>query len=382
VVKTKKVIDERIDLDWTIGDFGNESEDRIFVNNQDVRIIKKEWRMQPILEVKDLVTRFYSVDGVVHALNGISFQLFERETLAVVGESGSGKSVTMMSIVGLIPQPPGKVEGGEALFTGNGRSQDLLKMNDDEIRRMRGGKIGFIFQDPISSLNPTMTIGGQIAESMIEHLDLNNAEARTRTIKLLQQVGIPDAERRYNSYPHEFSGGMRQRVMIAIAMACEPQIVIADEPTTALDVTVQAQIVDLVKRLQNSMGVAVIWITHDLGVVAGIADRVVVMYGGTIVENAPVDALYNNPQHPYTIGLLNAIPRVDESGDVEEEELASIEGQPPGLLQPLVCCPFASRCNYVFDRCWQEIPGLRSIDTGHDVACFYDVTQDRPYEDL
>lgn len=368
-------------MEWTIDEFGTEPEDRTFANNQGVRIIKSGGRMQPILEVKDLVTRFYSVDGVVHALNGISFNLYERETLAVVGESGSGKSVTMMSIVGLIPQPPGKVEGGEALFTENSRSQDLLKMKDDEVRRIRGGKIGFIFQDPISSLNPTMSIGSQIAESMIEHLDLRNAEARARTIKLLQQVGIPDAERRYNSYPHEFSGGMRQRVMIAIAIACEPQIVIADEPTTALDVTVQAQIVDLVKRLQAALGVAVIWITHDLGVVAGIADRVLVMYGGIIVENAPVDALYDDPRHPYTIGLLKAIPRVDESGDVEEEELASIEGQPPDLLAPLVCCPFAPRCNYVLDRCQQELPVLRPVVAGHDVACFYDVAQDRPRED-
>lgn len=337
--------------------------------------------MQPILEVKDLVTRFYSVDGVVHALNGVSFRLFEGETLAVVGESGSGKSVTMMSIVGLIPQPPGKVEGGEALFMENGLSKDLLKLSDVERRRMRGGKIGFIFQDPISSLNPTMPIGRQIAESMTEHLDLSNAEARARTIKLLQQVGIPEAERRYNSYPHEFSGGMRQRVMIAIAMACEPRIVIADEPTTALDVTVQAQIIDLVKRLQASMGVAVIWITHDLGVVAGMADRVLVMYGGTIVENGPVDALYETPRHPYTIGLLNAIPRVDESGEVEEE-LSSIEGQPPDLLRPLIYCPFAARCNYVFDRCWQEVPTLRPVVAGHEIACFYDVAQDQPYEGL
>jgi oligopeptide/dipeptide ABC transporter ATP-binding protein len=256
----------------------------------------------------------------------------------------------------------------------------LLKMTDNQVRKVRGSKMGFIFQDPISSLNPTMTIGRQIAESMIEHLGLNRTEARVRTIKLLRQVGIPDAERRYNSYPHSFSGGMRQRVMIAIAVACEPIVVIADEPTTALDVTVQAQIVDLVKRLQESMGVAVIWITHDLGVVAGIADRVLVMYGGTIVENARVDELYDNPQHPYTIGLLKAIPRVDESGEAESEELASIEGTPPDLLSPLASCPFAPRCPYAFDSCRQKVPPLISVGEKHTAACFYDVTNNRPRE--
>ncbi len=336
--------------------------------------------MQPILQVKNLVTRFYSVDGVVHALNGVNFELYEGETLAVVGESGSGKSVTMMSIIGLIPQPPGKVEGGEAIFSDDGVTRDLLKMSENEVRKVRGSKMGFIFQDPISSLNPTMTIGRQIAESMIEHLGISRSEARVRTIKLLRQVGIPDAERRYDSYPHAFSGGMRQRVMIAIAVACIPSLVIADEPTTALDVTVQAQIVDLVKRLQESMGVAVIWITHDLGVVAGIADRVLVMYGGTIVENAQVDELYDNPQHPYTIGLLKAIPRVDESGEAETEELASIEGTPPDLLQPLVCCPFAPRCPFAFDTCWQEVPPLISVGEKHEAACFYDVTEEQPRE--
>jgi oligopeptide/dipeptide ABC transporter ATP-binding protein len=369
---------DQVDLEWRIGDFGNEPVDHELVNSPDVKFDRKEWRMQPILQVKDLVTRFYSVDGVVHAVNGVHFNLYEGETLAVVGESGSGKSVTMMSIIGLIPQPPGKVEGGEAFLFENGKTTDLLKLSDQQLRLVRGGKIGFIFQDPISSLNPTMTIGRQIAESMTEHLGISRSEARLRTIKLLRQVGIPDAERRYDSYPHAFSGGMRQRVMIAIAVACEPSVVIADEPTTALDVTVQAQIVDLVKRLQETMGVAVIWITHDLGVVAGIADRVLVMYGGTIVENAQVDELYENPQHPYTIGLLRAIPRVDELGEAESEELAIIEGAPPDLLKPLVCCPFAPRCEYTFDRCWQETPPLISVGDGHEAACFYDVTHDQP----
>ncbi len=329
--------------------------------------------MKPILQVKDLVTRFYSVDGVVHAINGVNFDLYEGETLAVVGESGSGKSVTMMSLVGLIPMPPGKVEGGQAILSIDNREMDLLKFSEDRLRHVRGAQIGFIFQDPISSLNPTMTIGKQIAESMTEHLGLGAADARAQTIDLLRNVGIPDAERRFNAYPHHFSGGMRQRVMIAIAMACRPKIVIADEPTTALDVTVQAQIVELVKRLQEQIGVAVIWITHDLGVVAGIADRVLVMYGGTVVENAPVDDLYEDPRHPYTIGLLKAIPRLDATGEAETEELESIEGVPPDLFQELACCPFAPRCTYVQERCWAELPLLANVGPKHQAACFVDV---------
>jgi len=338
--------------------------------------------MKPILQVRDLITRFYSVDGVVHAINGVTFDLYASETLAVVGESGSGKSVTMMSLVGLIPMPPGKVEGGQALLEKGDGHLDLLSLSDDQLRHVRGGQIGFIFQDPISSLNPTMTIGQQIAESMTEHLGLSQAEARSSTIKLLRNVGIPDAEKRYNAYPHHFSGGMRQRVMIAIAVACEPKIVIADEPTTALDVTVQAQIVDLVKRLQDQMGMAVAWITHDLGVVAGIADRVLVMYGGTVVESARVDDLYEDPHHPYTIGLLKAIPRLDESGNDETEKLTSIEGTPPDLYQELTLCPFAPRCDYVFDRCWQQLPPLIQVDDQHSAACFYDVKRGEPRDDI
>jgi oligopeptide transport system ATP-binding protein len=342
----------------------------------------KEQSMQPILQVKDLVTRFYILDGVVHALNGVSFELYEGETLAVVGESGSGKSVTVMSLVGLIAKPPGRVEEGQAIFSDGETSYDLLQMSESELRHVRGSKIGFIFQDPISSLNPTMTIGQQIAEPMIEHLGLDRAEARAGVIELLRQVGISDPESRYHSYPHEFSGGMRQRVMIAIARACAPQIVIADEPTTALDVTVQAQIVELVKRLQTQMGVAIIWITHDLGVVAGLADRVMVMYGGTVVESALVDDLYEKPQHPYTIGLLRAIPRVAEIEGTDSPELESIEGTPPDLLQELTHCPFAPRCNHVFERCWQEIPPLALVGQRHKVACFYDVNEGRPRDTL
>jgi oligopeptide/dipeptide ABC transporter ATP-binding protein len=285
----------------------------------------------------------------------------------------------MMSLVNLIPKPPGKIEGGEAILAAwADKKEDLLKLSEEKIRHIRGGQIGFIFQDPISSLNPTMTIGRQIAESLTEHLGLSTTDARRRTVDLLRNVGIPDAERRFNAYPHHFSGGMRQRVMIAIAVACSPKIVIADEPTTALDVTVQAQIVDLVKRLQAQMGMAVIWITHDLGVVAGIADRVIVMYGGTVVENALVDDLYENPQHPYTIGLLKAIPRLETTGEGKTEELEAIEGTPPDLYQELTLCPFAPRCPYAFDQCWAEVPPLINVGQQHQAACFYDVDRGGP----
>jgi oligopeptide transport system ATP-binding protein len=333
-----------------------------------------------VLEVKDLVTRFYSVDGVVHAVNGVSFTLDEGETLGVVGESGSGKSVTMMSLVGLIPQPPGKVEGGQAWLHTGTNSVDLLTLSENKVRKVRGSQIGFIFQDPISSLNPVMTIGRQISEAVQEHLHLSEKAAKERTIQLLQFVGIPDAPERYNSYPHQFSGGMRQRVVIAIAVACDPKIVIADEPTTALDVTVQAQIIELVKRLQAQMGMAVIWISHDLGVVAGLADRVIVMYGGTVVESTAVFDLYENPQHPYTIGLLQAVPSFTEGGETPHE-LASIKGAPPDLLHRLRHCPFAERCQYAFERCWEEVPPLMEVRPDHWAACFYDVAAGRPRND-
>lgn len=326
--------------------------------------------MLPILTVQNLVTKFHTVDGTVHALNEVSFTLNKGETLGVVGESGSGKSVTMMSIVGLIPSPPGSIEGGTAIFFDeDGFELDLLNLSGSQLQDVRGGKVGFIFQDPLSSLNPTMTIGRQIAESMMLHRDIDQAQAKRETIALLEAVGIADAKRRYDSYPHAFSGGMRQRVMIAIAMAGNPQIVIADEPTTALDVTVQAQIIQVMKNLQAKMGMALIWISHDLGVVAGLADRVLVMYGGTIVEDAPVDELYENPRHPYTIGLLGAIP----SSEGGNKRLVSIEGQPPGLRQPLAHCPFASRCIHVTERCWQERPTLREVAPNHQAACFYDI---------
>jgi oligopeptide transport system ATP-binding protein len=325
--------------------------------------------MASLLQVKGLETQFFTQDGVVKAVNGISYELNEGETLGIVGESGSGKSVGVMSIMRLIPSPPGKIVGGEVLFEG----RDLLKLSDEEVRNIRGNKIAMIFQDPMTSLNPVIPIGKQISEAIQLHLGMDKTQAMERTVELLEMVGIPSARDRVGNYPHQFSGGMRQRVMIAIAMACRPKIVIADEPTTALDVTVQAQIVELVKRLQEQIGVAVIWITHDLGVVAGIADRVLVMYGGTVVENAPVDDLYEDPRHPYTIGLLKAIPRLDATGEAETEELESIEGVPPDLFQELACCPFAPRGTYVQERCWAELPLLANVGPKHQAACFVDV---------
>jgi oligopeptide transport system ATP-binding protein len=335
--------------------------------------------MSLILDVRNLTTRFYTLDGIVHAVNGVSFTLDEGETLAIVGESGCGKSVTMMSILKMIPQPPGRIASGQAVFFDGISTRDLLALSESEIRRVRGCEIGFIFQDPLTSLNPVMTIGQQIAESLIEHVRMSEGEARQRTIELLEYVGIPGAERRYGNYPHQFSGGMRQRVMIAIAIACSPKILIADEPTTALDVTVQAQIVDLVSQLRSEMGMAVIWITHDLGVVAGLADRVMVMYGGQVAERARVDDLYEQPQHPYTIGLLGALPRLDEK---DERRLASIEGSPPDLMEAPKHCQFAWRCPHAFERCWAETPPLVPVGVRHKVACFYCVEEGRPRDDV
>ncbi len=335
--------------------------------------------MSMILQVKDLVTRFYTFDGVVHALNGVSFDLEEGETLAIVGESGSGKSVTMMSLLHLLPSPPAKIEGGEAIFYDNGNQTDLLKLSKNGIRRIRGGKIGFIFQDALSALNPVMTVGQQISESLTGHLGMSQNQARQRTIELLEHVGIPGAKERHSNYPHQFSGGMRQRVMIAVAIACNPKIVIADEPTTALDVTVQAQIIELTQRLQDELGIAVIWITHDLGVVAGMAERVLVMYAGCPVETAPVDDLYEQPQHPYTIGLLGALPRMDE---LTSERLVSIGGAPPDLLEAPRHCQFAWRCQFAFERCWQEIPRPVEVGPQHYATCFYDVDNERPRDSV
>jgi len=327
--------------------------------------------MPPLLDVRNLEVRFFTRDGVVDAVNGVAFRLPEGEALGIVGESGSGKSVTMLSILRLIPQPPGRITKGEVLFQG----VDLLKLDEADIRRIRGSKIAMVFQDPMTSLNPVLTIGRQITEVLETHLNMSPHEARQRAIELLQMVGIPNAAERLNDYPHQFSGGMRQRVMIAMALACHPQILIADEPTTALDVTIQAQIIDLVKRLRDELGMAIIWITHDLGVVAGLAHRVAVMYAGYIVEEAPVLELYHNPRHPYTLGLLGSLPRLDRR---ERRRLVSIDGMPPDLLELPSGCPFAPRCPYAFDRCWEENPRLEEIAPNHRMACWVDVQTGRP----
>jgi len=323
-----------------------------------------------LLDVQGLETQFKTPDGIVHALNGVSFGLKEGETLGMVGESGCGKSVTMLSILRLIPTPPGKITAGKAIFF----NQDLLKLSNEEIRHVRGSQISMIFQDPMTSLNPVLTIGLQLEEPLMLHLGMTRKQARDRAAELLGMVGIPNAADRLNDYPHQFSGGMRQRVMIAMALSCSPQILIADEPTTALDVTIQAQIVELVKRLRDELGMAIIWITHDLGVVAGIAQRVVVMYGGYIIEEANVNALYGNPQHPYTMGLLGSLPRVDET---EHQRLFSIDGLPPVLYERPNHCPFAPRCKWVVEHCWNENPPFEETDAGHHLACWVDIKTGR-----
>ncbi len=325
---------------------------------------------QPVLEVSGLKTHFHTQDGTVHAVNGVSFEVHPGELLGVVGERGSGKSVTMMSLLKLIPMPPGEIVQGTAEFNG----RDLLQLEPDELRKVRGGQIGFIFQDPMTSLNPVLTIGRQITEPLRLHTELDKKEAKARAAELLDMVGMPDAVARLKAYPHELSGGMRQRVMIAIALACSPDVLIADEPTTALDVTIQAQIVAIVKDLQERLGTAVVWITHDLGVIAGLADRVAVMYGGRIVEEAPVRELYASPAHPYTVGLLASLPRLDLKG----QELVSIPGQPPSLYAEPVGCSFAPRCTHAFDRCLSEVPELIEVGGGHRTACFWDIENERP----
>jgi oligopeptide transport system ATP-binding protein len=319
--------------------------------------------MADILKVEGLETQFRTQDGIVHAVNGVSFQLKEGETLGIVGESGCGKSVTMMSMMRLIPSPPGRVVAGRALYQG----KDLLKLSDDEIRGIRGSQISVIFQDPMTSLNPVLTIGRQVVEPLEVHMGMSQKQAYERAAEMLTMVGIPNAKDRLNDYPHQFSGGMRQRAMIAMALVCTPQVLIADEPTTALDVTIQAQIVELVKRLRDELGMSMIWITHDLGIIAGLAHRVGVMYAGYIIEEAPVKELYQNPQHPYTIGLLSSLPRLD---DDSHRRLASIEGLPPVLFEKPNYCPFAPRCRFVRERCWQENPPLIQVGPEHYAACW------------
>ncbi|MCB9148478.1 MAG: ABC transporter ATP-binding protein [Caldilineaceae bacterium] len=323
--------------------------------------------MPKLLEVKNLKTQFFTQDGVVHAVNGISYIVNEGETVAIVGESGSGKSVGVMSLIRLIPQPPGKIVDGEVWFDG----QDLLKLSEDELRRVRGNRIAMIFQDPMTSLNPVLTIGRQITEALELHLNMSREQSRKRAVELLELVGIPGAASRLDDYPHQFSGGMRQRVMIAMGLSCNPQLLIADEPTTALDVTIQAQIVDLVNRLKDELGMAIIWITHDLGVVAGMAQRVIVMYSGFIVEEAHVDEIYAQPRHPYTLGLLRSIPRLDLG---RQKRLVPIEGLPPDLLEAPSHCPFAPRCSFAVDKCWEANPPLEPVGPNHKAACWVDIS--------
>ncbi len=320
-----------------------------------------------VLEVSKLITQFHTTDGTVHAVNGVSFSLDSGETLGIVGESGCGKSVTVLSMLRLIPEPPGKITGGQAVFLGN----DLLAMTPDEIRQVRGAQIGMVFQDPMTSFNPVLTIGRQLTEPLEIHLGMTGNQARDRAAELLEMVGIPQGRERLKDYPHQFSGGMRQRVMIAMALSCTPQILIADEPTTALDVTIQAQIIELVKRLRDEIGMAVIWITHDLGIIAGLARRVMVMYGGYIIEHAPVKELYANPQHPYTLGLLGSLPRLDKV----KERLVSIDGLPPVLYEQPKSCPFAPRCSYAIEKCWQENPPLMEVAPKHETACWVAVSE-------
>jgi oligopeptide transport system ATP-binding protein len=319
-----------------------------------------------LLEVNNLKTYFFTRGGVVKAVNDVSFAMKPGETLGVVGESGCGKSVTALSVMRLVANPPGKIVDGEILFNG----ENILEKGLDELTNLRGSKISMIFQDPMTSLNPVFTVGYQIAETVKRHRkDVNNDQAWKRAVEMLDLVRIPDARRRAKNYPHEFSGGMRQRVMIAIALACNPQLLIADEPTTALDVTIQAQILELMKGLSNEFGTAVMLITHDLGVVAGTCEHVNVMYAGHIVESAPVKQIFETPAHPYTVGLLNSIPRLNES---RGSRLTPIQGQPPDLANPPAGCPYAPRCPKVQERCRRERPELQPVGRGEQVAaCFY-----------
>ncbi len=325
----------------------------------------------PLLDVKDLRTQFFTQDGVVNAVNGVSWDLKPGETLGVVGESGCGKTVSALSIMRLIPNPPGKIVGGQIIFEG----EDLLKLDDEDMRKVRGRKIAMVFQDPMTSLNPVLTISRQLTEALELHLKMSHRAAKDRAIELLDKVGIPAAAKRIDDYPHQFSGGMRQRVMIAMGLSCNPQLLIADEPTTALDVTIQAQILDLIRNLCSEFGTAVMLVTHNLGVVAGLCQKIIVMYAGKIVESAPTPELFANPRHPYTLGLLKSIPRLDE---VRKERLIPIEGLPPDLVDLPKGCAFAPRCVYAVDRSLEEVPQLRQVGPEHYVACWVDVNGGKP----
>ncbi|MBN1662461.1 MAG: ABC transporter ATP-binding protein [Deltaproteobacteria bacterium] len=322
--------------------------------------------MPPLLEVKDLRTYFHSFDGTVKAVDGVSYDINEGETLGLVGESGCGKSVSAMSILRLIPNPPGRIESGEIIFEG----RDLLKLSDEEMRKVRGDRIAMIFQEPMTSLNPVLTVGRQVAEPMELHRNMTSKDALIKAKDLLEKAQIAAAETRLSHYPHQFSGGMRQRAMIAMGLGCNPKLIIADEPTTALDVTVQAQILELLKNLTRDFGMALIIITHNLGVVARYADRVNVMYAGKIVEKGTAHDIYENPQHPYTIGLMASVPQLDQ--DVKHK-LVPIKGQPPNLANVPKGCAFRPRCDYAVDKCQTETPQLVSLGGQHERACWVDV---------
>lgn len=325
----------------------------------------------PVLELKNLETHFQTRNGTVRAVDGVSYSVGKGETLGVVGESGCGKSVTSLSILRLIPDPPGKIVGGSVTFAG----EDLTQVSEERIRAIRGNEISMIFQEPMTSLNPMMTVGKQISEPLVRHLNLSKKEAEQKALEMLELVHIPDAKKWLNGYPHEMSGGMRQRVMIAIALACDPKVLIADEPTTALDVTIQAQILRLIRELQKKMGTAVIMVTHDLGVVAEVADRVVVMYAGRKVEEASVKDLFAHPRHPYTVGLMTAIPRLDKitNGDGLSKRLTEIPGTVPPLYDLPVGCAFADRCTYATDQCRAEKPVFEEKSPGHFAACWQEL---------
>ena len=319
--------------------------------------------MPKLLEVRDLATYFFTREGVVKAVDGISYDLNEGEILGLVGESGCGKSVSALSLMRLVADPPGKIVSGEVTFDG----EDLLKLDDAAMRRIRGNRIAMVFQEPMTSLNPVLTIGRQITETLELHQGMSKAQALVRATELIRMVGIPDAEKRMEDYPHLFSGGMSQRVMIAIAISCNPKLIIADEPTTALDVTIQAQILDLLRDLAEQFGTALIIITHNLGVVARYADRVMVMYAGKIIETGSARDIYHNPRHPYTMGLLNSVPRLDQDRKVK---LDPIEGLPPDLIDQSVGCSFAPRCRFAYERCTQEEPPLMDVANWHRSACW------------
>ncbi|WP_319417083.1 ABC transporter ATP-binding protein [Marispirochaeta aestuarii] len=322
-----------------------------------------------ILDVKNLRTQFRTDDGIVKAVDGVSFTLHRGETLGIVGESGSGKSVTNLSIMRLIPSPPGKIVAGEVLFDG----RDILKLKKENLRDIRGNRISMIFQDPMTSLNPFLRISTQLIETIVLHQGLSKPAAREKAIEMLKKVGIPNAEKRVDNYPHQFSGGMRQRVMIAMALSCNPKILIADEPTTALDVTIQAQILELMQELSAELGTAQILITHDLGVVAGMCDNICVMYAGRIVEKANADELFDEPKHPYTRGLIKSVPRIDQK---KHEKLYSIKGQPPNLIDLPDCCPFHPRCEHAMEICRSRYPAATEFEGGRSVNCWlYDAKE-------